>query len=276
MGLNLGRRAVRTWRSAVALTRLQWWGQRTYRFSVLAEMLGMSTSLLSLYFLSGLVEKGTFSAYEGAYLGFAVVGQILQVFLAATANAPATWLRRAQVEGTLDTLVSTHTPLLHILLAAVLYPLGKAVGRVLIYLAVCGLILGWPLTAGGVALGVAALLATASAYASLGLTGAAFTLAYRRPPPMTGLVVSVSMLLSGVMYPVSVLPGPLQTVANVFPLTHVLRAVRGALLTSSPVAGVLPSLSVLVLLGALGLPCALVFFRLAVGRCLKEGSLGQM
>lgn len=88
-------------------------------------------------------------------------------------------------------------------------------------------------------------------------------------------VWSLSTLLSGVFYPVSVLPEWVQNFSALLPLTYALDAARLAVLQGYSVHEL--RLDILVLLGfcAVLLPLALLSFKLAVKRAKIEGSLVQ-
>ncbi len=72
-----------------------------------------------------------------------------------------------------------------------------------------------------------------AAFSGLGLLAAATTMLVRRLNPVAVVIGSLSFFLSGVMYPVTVLPGWLRGVGRLLPLTHALAMLRGALLVGS-------------------------------------------
>ncbi len=84
-----------------------------------------------------------------------------------------------------------------------------------------------------------------------------------------------AFLLSGVVYPVSVLPGWLQVGSWVLPHTYALEALRLTLLQGAPLSQVAPQLGALVLFTIGILPLSFLFFRYAVRRAMVEGSFAQ-
>jgi ABC-2 type transport system permease protein len=82
-------------------------------------------------------------------------------------------------------------------------------------------------------------------------------------------------LLGGVLYPVTVLPGWLQPVSYLIPLTYSLRAMRRAILTGDSLSALSPDLLALSLFAAVLLPVSFLAFRYAVKRAKIEGSLTQ-
>ena len=90
---------------------------------------------------------------------------------------------------------------------------------------------------------------------------------------MAVAVQGVLLLASGVYYPVSVLPGPLQLLARVSPLTYTLDAVRATLLDGRGVAAVAPELGLLLGMGVVLVPLGLGVFALGERRAKRLGLL---
>ncbi|TMD03477.1 MAG: ABC transporter permease [Chloroflexi bacterium] len=80
------------------------------------------------------------------------------------------------------------------------------------------------------------------------------------------------MSICGVNVPVTFLPGWLQTLANLLPLTHGLNAIR-ALLSGSPVAAVVGSLGMEVGVGLGWLTLAILVFGVTLEKTRMDGSL---
>lgn len=57
------------------------------------------------------------------------------------------------------------------------------------------------------------------AFAGLGIISTSYLLLFKRGNPARWLIVGASSLLGGIMYPVSVLPVPLQWLARLIPVT---------------------------------------------------------
>jgi ABC-2 type transport system permease protein len=81
------------------------------------------------------------------------------------------------------------------------------------------------------------------------------------------------LLVSGVYYPVSVLPLPLQAAGAVSPLTYTLSGIRDALLHHRHLGALLPEIGLLVGMGALLIPMALWLFGRAERRAKRLGTL---
>ena len=109
----------------------------------------------------------------------------------------------------------------------------------------------------------------------LGLFSGSFVLVYKQGDPLNLLVSSGSFLLSGVVYPLAVLPNWLQIGSWVLPHTYALEGLRMALLQGASVAQVAPQLGALMVFAVVIFTISILFFKYAVRRVRVEGSLAQ-
>jgi len=90
---------------------------------------------------------------------------------------------------------------------------------------------------------------------------------------MTGIVEGVLLLVSGVYYDVSVLPGWMQAVAKLSPATYALRGMRRALLHGAGLAQLWDVLLPLAVTGVVLIPLGLLVFNRVEVYCKKTGRL---
>jgi ABC-2 type transport system permease protein len=90
---------------------------------------------------------------------------------------------------------------------------------------------------------------------------------------MTVAVQGSLLLVSGVYYPLSVLPLPLQWLGHLSPLTYTLDGMRRSLLAGASVADIVPVLAILVVSGLLLLPVSLWVFGRLERRAKRLGLL---
>jgi ABC-2 type transport system permease protein len=89
------------------------------------------------------------------------------------------------------------------------------------------------------------------------------------------VIGSLSFFLSGVMYPVSVLPSWLREVGRLLPLTHALAVLRGALLVGAGPVELRDSLVALLIFTGVLAPIGAVLFAFALKRARIDGSLSH-
>jgi len=90
---------------------------------------------------------------------------------------------------------------------------------------------------------------------------------------MSFAVQGFMLLVSGVYYPLTVLPLPLQVAGMVSPLTYSLAGMRRSLLDGAGVGDQLPTVAVLVGMGALLIPVSVLVFTWAENRAKRLGLL---
>jgi ABC-2 type transport system permease protein len=78
---------------------------------------------------------------------------------------------------------------------------------------------------------------------------------------MTFFVFLPSILLSGFMFPFAGMPLAMQWLAEVLPLTHFLRLIRGVMLRGASLSELLPDVAALLVFTALMMTLAILRFR---------------
>jgi ABC-type multidrug transport system ATPase subunit/ABC-type multidrug transport system permease subunit len=236
--------------------------------------------VLSIYFVSKLVDRSSPEVarlLSGDYFTYALLGmvflRIMQVCLIQMASA----LREEQLQGTIEPLVATGEPSVVLLLGTLSWPLvSEGIGLAIVFGSGAWL-LGADFSVANVPAMLVATAATVIAMVEWGVLSAAFVIAFKRGDPVALLVNLISIGLSGVYFPVELLPAWLRPLPRVLPLTWGLDAVRsavlhGAGLESPEYRQALAGLFVLILILA---PVALWSQSRAFAFARRSGSLAQ-
>ena len=249
-----------------------------YRAAFVIRLLGLATAVGSMVFLSRFVSAAVnphLAEYSGNYLGFMVLGLLAAEFQQVGVSGLAQRIRTAQMMGTLEAEIATPAPPWMVLGAPPVYEFGAAALRSAAYLAAAAILLGLDLErANWLSLAVAVPLVIA-AFSGLGLLAAGTTMLVRRLNPVATVIGSLSFFLSGVLYPMSVLPGWLRAVGQLLPLTHALAALRGALLVGSGPRALAHSFVALALFAGVLAPVGVGVFAFALRRARVDGSLSH-
>jgi len=96
-----------------------------------------------------------------------------------------------------------------------------------------------------------------------------------RGAQMTHIVIAILLLVSGVYYPIEVLPKVLQALGVVSPATYVLDGVRQTLLEGLPTNQLWPQIWPVLLMGAVLIPLGLWVFNLAERYAKRAGKLAR-
>ena len=83
------------------------------------------------------------------------------------------------------------------------------------------------------------------------------------------------LVVSGVYYPVSVLPDWMQAISKISPATYALHGIRAAVLDGASLNAVWGDLWPLLLMGAAAIPAGLAVFRAGEGYAKRHGKLSR-
>lgn len=214
-----------------------------------------------------------------------VLGVLLWSFLSALFNEIANSISYERWEGTLEyTFMAPVSRLVHLTgvsLFAAVYSVLRGV------VVIGGLMLFIPMNLSGANLpGILLVLIVGSlAFAGLGLMAAILpVMSPEHGAQATNIFQGVLLLVSGIYYPVKVLPHWLQPFAKISPATYALSAGRKLLgvynpqstpdhLVSVPISTVLPELGILLLMGVILIPLGLFVFNQAEAWAKRTGKL---
>lgn len=250
---------------------------RSYRVIWVLGFVDGIFQLMVFYYLSRLIEVPSLEVVPGhdvGYFSFVVVGLALNNFLMTGIHLFATSMRSEQASGTLEVLFALPTSPVLTLFGMGTYDLAWSFITTAFFMVVAIGFFGLRLVTEPLALLAAGMTVVLSVvlYASLGIAIAAFTLVFKRANALNGIIVQSLALLSGVFFPIDLLPRPLQWLAAVVPFAWALDTLRKTLL-----AGDIPlvRIGLLLIAGLLALPVALWLFHLAYDVARRQGSLAQ-
>jgi len=249
----------------------------SYRISFAASLVTVLLGLTSMNFVAKFVNSGNSPAlqdYGADYFAYALVGLSIVLFVQAVAGLFPAAIRTAQQTGTLEVIMASRTSFATLLTGSVLYGSAFALLRLVIVLTLGAFVFGADLTADQAPVTLLAFALTVATFSGIGILGAAFVVLFKQSEPLTGGLISLSLLLSGIIYPTSVLPRSLQRLAEFLPLTHTATALRGTLIQGASGGSATHELVILANF-ALLLPLSLLVFNLAVVGATNRGSLGH-
>lgn len=112
---------------------------------------------------------------------------------------------------------------------------------------------------------------------SIGIVASILPLLYpERGAQMTSVVQASFLLVSGVYYPITVLPEWMQAIAVLSPITYVLDGVRAAVLDGKPASELTEFIVPLLVLGLVLLPVGIRAFKMAEDYAKRSGKLKRV
>ncbi len=249
---------------------------RSYRAAFVLELLEALFGVAGFYYLSRFVQSSELARalpQGGSYFAFALVGFAFFDYLSVALNTFDQSIQEARQNGTLETLLVTQTSLPVILAGSAVYPFVLMSLRTAVYLGWGMLLFDFPARSANWSGAVLVLLVSVLAFAGLGVLSASYLLLFKRGNPAKWMLIGLSGVVGGMMYPVSVLPTALQRVARLVPLTYSLEGMREALLGRASLAQLWPSLRALLLFAVVLLPLSVAVFSWALRRTKITGTL---
>jgi ABC-2 type transport system permease protein len=247
-----------------------------YPYGLVMPFLSIIVTVAGFAYLSRLVDPHAQlrSAHEPlTYFSYVVVNLAFMLLLNGALQAVAGAIRRDQVAGTLDAVLATPAGLGHLLAGSTLWPVAFAALQAAFYLA-CGAAFGLHLPAVDAAGFAVVLVLSMACMVALGGLGAAVVIRYKQNPPSSLLAGGAAAMLSGALFPVSLLPVPLRDLSWMLPLTHALNGLRAALSGAGFIALAPDVLWMAATTAILG-PLSLAVFSHAVRLARKDGTLSS-
>lgn len=263
--------------SIFAILRASLLSAASYRVSLVFSLVGLVATIVPLYFIAGAIQPligEQIQTQGGEYFAFVLVGMITFMFLRTAMNSLPGAIGGGIGSGTLESLMSTRTPLPALLAGMVSYGFFWQCVRSLALVGT-GVLLGANFLWGRSLLGIIIVGMIILAYLPIGLLAASLVLAFRTSGPLTGVVASASGLLGGVYYPTEVIPSWIEQLSAFLPLTYGLRALRGTVLSGAPLSTVLPDLGILAAFIVVLFILGAVSFHLAFRYARRAGTLAQ-
>jgi ABC-2 type transport system permease protein len=249
----------------------------SYRMSFVSDLVGLVGQALVFYFVSLMVDPSELPSYQGTevtYLEFATVGLLIGGFIHFGMRSVAAAVRNEQLMGTLESLLVTPTSPHTIQLGSVAFTFLYIPIRIVLLVAALVLAFGLGFQASGILPALALLAVFIPFVWGLGVASAAAILTFKRASGLVGLGTLVLALVSGLYFPIELLPSWLTAVAQHNPIAVAVEGMREALLGGAGWSEVAPSVALLAPLSFGTLCIGLATFRTALARERRLGTVG--
>lgn len=249
--------------------------KRHWAWELVWLVYGVVNTLAITFIAKGLGEGGLAAGSTVSQLTlFLLIGTLVWAYLSAVLDDISLVVVWERWEGTIEHTLMAPVPRTVHLIGMSVFGVLHALVRTLLILAISVPFFSVDFSSSNW-LGAAAVLAMGSfSVVALGILTGVLPLLYpERGEQMSFMVQAAVLLISGVYYEISVLPGWLQAVSRFSPATYILRGIRDALIAGKGIASLSGSLAVLALFGLAGIPAALWVFSRAERWAKKTGRL---
>lgn len=209
-------------------------GFLSYRLRFVSQILGTFFSVTLFYYISRLVTVGTFKSPD-SYFAFVVIGIAIMSTLVTSLSALPARVRQELVAGTFERVVLSPFGPVAGVASAVLFPMVLALIEGTLTISFAALVFGMPIKATAPLAIPTAFLASLS-FVPFALLASASVIVAKQVQTGIGFAVTGLSLISGVFFPVSLLPAWIRWTENVQPFTPALNLLRH-LIAGTPMDG---------------------------------------
>jgi ABC-2 type transport system permease protein len=230
---------------------------------------------LTILFIAAATERITGQAVDTRFFVlYLLIGTTMWSYLSAVFDVVAETISWERWEGTIEYTLMAPVPRWLHLIGTCCFAVTYAVIRAALIFAVVALMFNVDLGQANVLTAFIVIGVGSICVIGLAIVAAVLPLLFtERGAQMTFVIHSSLLLISGVYAPIDVLPGWLQTLSPLSPMTYVLRAVRAGVLEGAPPSAVGGDLLILAVMGALLIPGGLLVFRAAERYARQTGRL---
>jgi ABC-2 type transport system permease protein len=249
----------------------------SYRLAFVSDFVNLAGQVILFYFVGLMIDPDmlpTFAGTKVTYLEFAAIGIALGVFIQLALNRVSTALRGEQLMGTLESLLVTPTSPSTVQLGSVAFDLVYIPLRTAGFLLAVALAFGVHFEAGGLLPAILILLVFIPFVWGLGVASAALITTFRLGGGMIGMGAVGLGLISGIYFPLELLPEWLAAIAEYNPVAIAIQGMREALLGGVGWAESARDALLLAPMSVASLALGLTAFRLAIRRERRLGTLG--
>lgn len=263
-------------RKAVAFIKKSFIMQKNYPLAFFSSIFHIICGIALFYFLAKLLGKGQsidLGRYGGDLFTFFLIGLAYAKFLNTGLTCFSEYFQNEFYSGTLESILLTPTGIFQILFLSILWPQIFAALQVLIYFAVGISIFNAHISVSGYALAIVITIISMPAIMGIGIISVALLMIFKRGNLLRDAFYLCSFFLSGVYFPVDILPQPLQKISFILPMTYSLRAIRSVLTSGDYMDCVYSDIRVLLIFTAVLFPFSLYVFKKAFLHAKAVGSL---
>lgn len=211
--------------------------------------------------------------YQGGYFSFVLIGIALAGFQAAALESFAKAIYREQGSGTLEAVLLSPTSLQSVVLYSLFWTTLFIFLRLIFFLTLGFVFFNAEFGKINFLSAALVLFLTLASLSGLGLVSAALILVLKRADPLGYVLNGLSRLISGVYFPLAVLPAWIQSLSLALPLTYSLHAMRKAVLENAGVTDIAPELGALLGFTLVLAPLGWFCFGKALEKSRRDGTL---
>jgi ABC-2 type transport system permease protein len=262
----------------LAFLKKDFLNEASYKLGFLFNMITVLASILGYYYIDRLFGQEMVPHLEEFgvnYFAYVLLSMTFFSYAGVGLGSFSGRITAEQAEGTLEAILLTPTKISTLLFSFGLWNLILATVDAAVYIFFGIFLFKINFSNINFLSSAVVLLLTVTSFSGLGILSASFIMAFKRGNPVGWLVSTLEGLVSGVYFPVSVLPFWLQLAAKCLPITYGIRAMELAIYKGYSLAQLRSEIGFLLFFSLLLLPLSFVVFKYSLKKARKDGTLSQ-
>ena len=263
--------ALTSWNAFWAVMRRDLHVYLSYRTRLVSQIMTAVFSLTLFYYVSRLVYVEGFGSHN-AYFGFVVVGiALLSVMYSCFSIAEL--VRQELIAGTFDRLLLSPFGAVRGVIAMTLFPMGYSFVLAGITLGLGCAVFGLQLHWSTVPLSIPIMMLVLLSFLPFGVLFAALTVVIKQGTVATTWIIALLSIVGGLYFPVSLLPGWVQTASKAQPFTAGTNILRHELVGTPLTGSTASALLKLAAFAAVLLPASIILLSSAIRLGQRRGTI---
>ena len=265
-------------RTAFAFLKKDFLVESSYRLSFLFNIFTVLVSVLSYFFIDRLFGQTIVSHLEEFgvnYFSYVLLAMAFFSYIGIGAGSFSSQIHNEQVQGTLEAILLSPAKIYTILFSMGLWNLINAAIEMALYIILGIYLFHIDFSKINILSSGIIMFLSISSFNALGIISASFTLLFKRGNPFNWIVGTMEGLISGVYFPITILPDWLQFLAQFFPITYAIRAIELAVYRNYTIMQLQREITFLALFSLILAPLSLRIFSLSLKKARKYATLGQ-
>lgn len=262
----------------LAFLKKDFLSESSYNLAFVFNIFGILINILAYFFIDKLFGGRMVPHLEDFgvnYFSYVMLSMAFFGYVGVGLGSFSERIRAEQMQGTLEAVLLTPTKISTILLSLALWNFAVATVDLAVYAFLAVFLFKINFANMNIVSAAIVFLLTILSFSGLGMISACFIMIFKRGNPFGWIVASVEGLISGVYFPITVMPSWLQAVAHFFPVTYAIKAIELAVYKGYNVFQLSKEIAVLLVFIAVLLPLGLYLFRFGIDRARRDGSLIQ-
>ncbi len=262
----------------IAFTKKEFINEASYKLPFLLNAVGVFANILVYFFIDLLFGKKItphLQEFGVHYFAYVLLGTAFFSYAGAGLGSFSNRIRREQIEGTLESVLSTPTTISTILLSIGLWNLIVATFDLIVYILLGIFLFRLDFSNMNILSTLLVLLLTITSFSGLGILSASFIIILKRGNPIGWLIGNLEGLLGGVYFPITVFPPWLQILAGLLPITYAIKAIQLAVYKGYGVTELSKEIIFLSLFSLFLIPAGMAAFSFALKKARRDGTLAQ-